>query len=220
MGNQRSTLASIAGTFDIKPDTPIVVTDPRYVLPKPVSLSIPTGRSRIFISDASTKGQYFSCKSRFAHNSCFRKLCDATNTCILSSHPQDVYGKTYKFFAGEDANAPYVAEAKIDELVFSHILIKCYIQTPARNYMIVLQGNWRTKDASIYFIPPKLQEFDLNEEIMSLAIPIARTRMGKGKDRYVVDIAPGVDIAVITALCITLDGRILATSGQNQYVVA
>lgn len=58
-------------------------------------------------------------------------------------------------------------------------------------------------------------------KLLTLPYQIAHIRATKSflveKNYYFIDIASGVDIAAIVALCMTLDGRIEATSGQFTY---
>jgi hypothetical protein len=199
----------------LKTEFPIIVTDSHYVLSNPITLTVQTGSDDLEISDASTKGQYFKCKSSFTANTCFRKIYDARNICIISSNPQDINGKSYKHFIAGDTTTPYVIEAHMDKLTFDNILFKCEIKTSSNNFYIFLKGNWRKKNAFIYLVKKDFYHKSWDYKVTNTSIPIAHIRAAKGflmKKNYYF-----IDIAVIVALCMTLDGRILVTSGQFTY---
>jgi len=189
---------------------PICATEPRFVLPIPVTLRL---REKVFsmsgddfsISCAATGVEYFKCQGKFFSLREKKILRDNAGVPVLNFKEQLIsFTDKFNIYAGEKS------DRKICRFQTKYTFIKSKMSTDFQDVVtghmrhIVLKGDWRDKRGVIYHGEPKQG-----------GVPIAkiyRQMTGKGMlfgvDDYFLEIAPGVDIALMVTMCIALDEHV------------
>lgn len=189
---------------------PICATEPRFILPHPVTLRL---REKVFsisgddfkISCANTGAEYFKCQGKVFSLREKKILRDNGGVPVLNFKEQLIaIMNKFNIYAGSDS------DRKICQFYTKYTFVKSKMSTDFKDICtgqmrhVVLKGDWRDKRGVIYWGEPKQG-----------GIPIAkifRQHGGKnmffGTDDYFLEIAPGVDIALMVTMCIALDEHV------------
>lgn len=191
----------------VSPPQQICATEARFCLPHPVTLTL---KEKLFsfsgddfkISCNATGTPYFQCQGR-AWSLREKKVLRDTYGNPVANFKEKLLSFTDSFdiYAGENS------DKKICKCSASYTFVKAKMYTFFQDAItgvqkaVVLKGDWRDKRCVIYLGEPK-----------NGGVPIAKVFRPfslKGhlfeKDSYVLEIAAGVDIALLVILCIAFD---------------
>ncbi len=185
----------------------ICATEARFCLPHPVTLNL---REKLFsfsgddfkISCAATGTPYFQCQGKTWSLREKKVLRDAYGTPVANFKEKLLsFTDSFDIYSGENS------DKKICKCTTSYTFVKAKMYAFFQDAVsgaqkaIVLKGDWRDKRCVIYLGEPK-----------SGGVPIAKVFRPfslKGhlfdKDSYRLEIAAGVDIALLVILCIAFD---------------
>jgi uncharacterized protein YxjI len=186
---------------------PICATEPRFCLPNPVQLRL---REKYFslsgddfkISDANSGVVYFQCQGKYFSLREKKVLRDNMGVPVLNLKDQLIsFTDKYKVYAGDSS------DRQICKFNSQITFLKAKLSTSfvdvmtGRQRYVVLKGDWRDKRCVIYLGEPKQGGIPLAKIYRPLS---GRTWM-LGVDDYILEVAPGVDIALMVIMCIALD---------------
>jgi len=186
---------------------PICATEPRFCLPHPVQLRL---REKYFsfsgddfkISDASTGVVYFQCKGKVLSIRDKKVLLDNQGVPVLNLQDKLLaFTDKYRVYAGSDSTR------QICKFNSQITFLKAKISTSftdivtGRPRYLVLKGDWRDKRCVVYLGEPKQGGIPIGK----IFRPLTGRTWALGVDDYILEIAPGVDIALMVIMCIALD---------------
>jgi len=190
---------------------PICATEPRFILPQGVTLRL---REKAFsisgddfnITCANTGVEYFKCQGKvFSLRE--KKILRDNNGVPILNFKEQLIAITDKFnvYAGDGS------DRQICKFKTKYTFIKAKMTTDfpdvctGANRHIVLKGDWRDKRGVIYWGEPKQGGVPIAKIFRQMA---GIKAMIAGTDDYCIEIAPGVDIALMVTMCIALDEHV------------
>ncbi|ORX90942.1 hypothetical protein K493DRAFT_229289 [Basidiobolus meristosporus CBS 931.73] len=187
---------------------PIIATEPRFCLPYEISLHL---REKFFsfsgddfsIKDASNTVEYFKCSGRTFSLREKKVLLDNTGAPVLNIRDQFfALVPNYKIYQGSDRNK-LLFEIRAKFTLFKPKFTLHFTNLADGNPITLeLKGDWLARRTVIRAI----NHLGVTTTIARVHSPIGTGRnLFLNKQDYYVTIAPGVDIAMIVAICICLD---------------
>ncbi|KAI8825107.1 tubby C-terminal-like domain-containing protein [Fimicolochytrium jonesii] len=191
---------------------PIAAVDTRFILPNPVTLLLvekPFSFSGddFSIRDANNGTPYFKCSGRAMSLSQKKTFLDAYGKPVFNmKRERFAFLKPSHFlFLGEHS------ETKLCEIRSSFVVLKAKLTVVFKNLVdgtnveLGLKGNWLARDCMIWADYGCKGEAN-RKPIATIKMPVLRTNnLIFGKQEYWLTAAPGVDIALLVAICIALD---------------
>jgi len=186
---------------------PICATEPRFCLQTPVQLRL---REKLWsfsgddfkITDANTGVLFFQCQGKVFSLREKKVLRDNYGQPVLNLKEQLLsFTDKFKVYAGDNS------DREICRLNSKLSFVKAKLTThftdviTHRQRGIVLKGDWRDKRCMIFLGEPKQGGIP----IAKIYRPTSGRSLLFGVDDYIVEIAPGVDIALMVIICIALD---------------
>jgi len=204
MGSDQSSYEDVK----VFPQTsPICGIEPRFCLPNPIKLRL---REKIFsfsgddfkICDADDGTLYFRCAGKTFSLKDKKTLLDVNGQPVLNmKQPLMSLSDKYKIYAG--ANSDKELFTFKTERNYFKAKLAAFVKNPVNNshHYLVLKGNWRDKKAVVFLGEPKQDGIP----VAKVYRPLSGKSLFFGADEYLIEIAPGVDIALILSMCIALD---------------
>ncbi|OQR93360.1 hypothetical protein ACHHYP_02620 [Achlya hypogyna] len=175
----------------------ITVFDSKYVLERPVTLDMKgklwtwSGEDFV-IRDATTNEAYFKIDAKALSLSNKKLLLDDANrTVAVLKKDLLAFTLTQRVYRNDDTSSDMFAIKTRIKIGSSEIEATVQDLVSHRSYVIRCKGNWAGRSATI--------SCDGN------AIAQLRQPLDLTGNRYLVDVSPGVDIALITLVCIAMD---------------
>ncbi len=186
---------------------PICATESRFCLPQTVQLRL---REKFFsfsgddfkITDASSGTVYFQCQGRAMSLREKKVLRDNMGVAVLNMKEKFLsFADKFKVFAGEHSDRE-ICRFNC-RITFLKAKLSSYFNdvVTGKPRLLVLKGDWRDKKCVIYLNEPKQGGVPL----VRIFRPYTGRSILLGVDDYIVEIAAGVDIALVIIMCIALD---------------
>lgn len=209
MGNSQS----FHNTIPVPQNPPLAIIEQRFCLPNPVTLRL---RNKLFsfsqdsdIRDPFTGILYFRVKGRVFSMKDKKTLLDFADVPVLNlQEPMFRWRKTYEISRGNDqVNRVMDVTLKFTFLKTKMGAVAVNISTGQQVALGVL-GNWSSRNAIIWVDIGNTGDKESRIPIAKIYRPLNIQEMIFGAESYYIEIAPGVDIALIVALCVCVDDHL------------
>jgi len=185
----------------VKPETVILATDERYVKDEPTIMILNEKISfsgSCVIKDAN-KEEYFKCKDKSILFSDGKILKDMDNNPVIGIKNDSLIGFKKEVYNPNKNNKAVAKVSKDSILTANGLAVSFHNRTNHKNETLVMKFFNGDKNCDIYYgkggKAPLVGKIQFKSPIV-------------GRDKYYLEIAPNVDIALMTSLVIIFDANI------------